>query len=95
MTEYGQITAYNSKHHVGIIKPDDGGEELLVTVEDLAGSGLENLARNHRVAFERARDDRGREHAKHITVLQPPVSAEERARFEYQRCLEQSIKLVY
>ncbi len=94
MIEYGFITAYNSKHHVGIIKPDEGGEELLVTVNDLKSSGLENLARKHRVAFERVKDDRGREHAAHITVLQyPPVSTEERERFDYQRCLEHSIKL--
>ncbi|MCM8557263.1 hypothetical protein [Sphingomicrobium sediminis] len=71
MTEFGEIISYSRQHHVGIIKAESDGAELVADYRNIEESGLQDLKRHGRVAFDRIDHADGHAHAEHIVPVQP------------------------
>ena len=62
----GTVKFFNDAKGFGFIQPDDGGQDAFVHISDLEATGLRTLARDQKVTYELADDQRGKTKAVNV-----------------------------
>ena len=55
----GEVAWFCENRGFGFVRPDDGGEDVFVTWQQLPGAGFRSLAAGQRCSFARDHDDHG------------------------------------
>ena len=64
----GKVKWFNKTKGFGFIAPDEGGKDVFVHISALERSGIDNLADDQKVSFERSSGRDGRESADNIEL---------------------------
>ena len=55
----GTVKWFSHEKGYGLIRPNDGGEEVFVHFRSIVGGGFKGLAEGEKVAYEASRDAKG------------------------------------
>lgn len=64
----GTVKWFNNAKGFGFIAPDNGGKDLFVHFQNIAGSGFKSLNEGDKVSYEIGQGPKG-EHAVNVTVV--------------------------